>query len=176
MRILSVIAVLGGCLLLAPSPSLAQLGPKNPQPPKPAPAPAPAPAPTGGALSKLTPEQVASAITAAGFRAQVATSKDNKKYVTTKMRNFNVTVSFYSCDSEGCGSIQFISWFSDKVNLDWVNAWNDRWRYTKAAIDKDGDLSFSLDVLASGGVTIENVKENAKIFDYLLDELTKFNP
>jgi len=106
----------------------------------------------------------------------VATSKDNKKYVTTKMRNFNVTVSFYSCDSEGCGSIQFISWFSDKVNLDWVNAWNDRWRYTKAAIDKDGDLSFSLDVLASGGVTIENVKENAKVFDYLLDELTKFNP
>jgi hypothetical protein len=175
MRILSVIAVLGGCLLLTPTPSWSQLGPKNPQPPKPAPAPTPAAPPAGAALSKVTPEQVASALTAAGFRAQV-TTKDKSKYVTTKMRNFNVTVSFYTCDAQGCGSLQFISWFSDKLTLEWVNAWNNRWRYAKAAVDKDGDLEFSLDVMASGGITLENVKENARIFDYLLDELTKFNP
>jgi len=175
MRILSVIALLGGCLLLMPGPSLAQLGPKNPQPPKPTPAPTTPAAPAGGALTKITPEQVASALTAAGFRAQV-TTRDKSKYVTTKMRNFNVTVSFYACDAQGCGSLQFVSWFSDKVELDWVNAWNNKWRYTKAAVDKDGDLEFSLDVLVSGGITIENVKENAKVFDYLLDELTKFSP
>src|SRR5262249_53007306 len=121
MRILSVIAVLGGCLLLTPTPSLAQLGPKGPQPtPK-----APPPAAAGGALSKVTPEQVAAALTAAGFRAQVNT-KGNTKFVTTKMRNFNVSVAFYACDAQGCGSVQFISWFTDKVPLEWVNAWNDR--------------------------------------------------
>jgi hypothetical protein len=172
MRILSVIAVLGGCLLLTASPSLAQLGPRNPQPPKPAPAPATA---TGGAFSKVTPEQVASALTQAGYRAQV-TTKNNNKFVTTKMHNFNVTVTFYGCDMQGCGSLQFISWFNDKVTLDFVNAWNARWRYTKAAIDNDGDLAFSLDVLAAGGVTLDNVRENAKLFDALLGELTKFNP
>src|SRR5262245_34696070 len=112
MRILSVIAVLGGCLLLTPTPSFSQLGPKGPQP-----APKPAPAPAGGALSKVTAEQVASALTAAGFRAQVVT-KGNNKFVTTKMRNFNVSAAFFACDGQGCGSMQFISWFNDKVNLD----------------------------------------------------------
>jgi Putative bacterial sensory transduction regulator len=172
MRILSVIAaVLGGCLLLTPDLSLAQLGPKGPQPK------APPPAAAGGALSKVTPEQVAGALTAAGFRAQVqVNTSNNTKFVTTKMRNFNVSVGFYACDAQGCGSMQFISWFTDKVPLEWVNAWNDRWRYVKLAINKEGELVVSLDVLASGGITIENIKENARVFDVLLDELTKFDP
>jgi len=50
------------------------------------------------------------------------------------------------------------------------------WHYIKAAVDKDGELAFSLDVLASGGITIENIKENDGVFDVLLDELTKFDP
>ena len=178
MRILSVIAVLGGCLLLMPSPSLAQLGPKNPQPPRPAPAPAPGGA--GGALSKITPEQTAAALTAAGYRAQVATTKDKAptKYVTTKMHNgdFTVTVYFAQCDAQGCGSLQFTSWFNDKLPPDWVNAFNFQFRFGRAALDKDGDLRFSLDVGLWGGITLENLKEYARLFDALLDELTKFDP
>jgi hypothetical protein len=163
MRIPSMIAVLACCLLTTADQSLAQLGPKG------------QPSAAGQVLSRITPEQLAAALTQAGFRSQVTTG-NNEKYVKSTMHGFNITVILKDCNNQGCGNYGFVTWFGDKVNLDFVNAWNNQWRFAKASIDSDGDLEFSSDVLVAGGVTLENVKENAKAFDSLLGALTEFKP
>jgi putative sensory transduction regulator len=165
MRLASVLAVVGCCFLLAPSQSFAQLGQKQQQPATGA----------GNVFTKITPEQLSSVLTAAGYRSQVA-SKDNQKWVTTTMHGFNAVANPFACDNRGCSGIHFVVWFNDKVSLDFVNAWNNQWFLAKMAIDKDGDVAFSLDIYLDGGVTSDNIKSNAKMFDGLLGEATKFSP
>src|SRR5712691_5642542 len=122
MRIPSMIAVLACCFLTTADQSLAQLGPKG------------QPSAAGQVLSRITPEQLAAALTQAGFRSQVTTS-NNEKYVKSTMHGFNVTVILKDCNNQGCGNYGFVTWFGDKVNLDFVNAWNNQWRFGKASID-----------------------------------------
>ena len=162
MRMLFVI-VLGCSFLIAAHPSLAQLGPRTQQP--------------AGALSRVTPEQVASAMTQAGFSSRVQTSK-NEKYITTTMSGFNVRVFFFDCNNQGCGNFQDWSGFTkqESFTLEYVNAWNNQWRFAKANLDSDGNLIFSADVVVGGGVTLDNIKATAQLFDGLMSELAKFNP
>jgi hypothetical protein len=165
MRLCSVLAVLACSLSLAIAPSLAQLGP---------PGPGPGPA-ASQILTKVTPEQVAAALIQAGYPSQVQTS-NNQKYVSSKLAGFNILVRFADCDNQGCGNYGFVTWFQDKVTLNFVNAWNAQYRFAKADIDSDGDVEFSSDALAAGGVTLENVKENARAYAALLSALTQFKP
>jgi hypothetical protein len=164
MRLFAVLAVVVfSCL--ATGQSFAQLGPKQQA------------APTGGSIiNRITPEQLASALTAAGYKSQVKTTNDNQKFVASSIHGFNVVESLFDCNAQGCGNLQFIVWFNDKVSLDFVNAWNAQYRFAKAAIDSDGDVAFSIDIYLDGGVTLDNVKNYAKVFDYMLGEVTKFKP
>ena len=43
-------------------------------------------------------------------------------------------------------------------------------------LDAQGNLIFTSDLFLDGGVTAENIKLNAGLFDYLLGELNQFNP
>ena len=161
MRLLAMIAIATSCIL-APIQASAQLGPKQqPQ--------------AGGVLTRVTPEQVASALTQAGYRSQVVT-RNNQKFVTSSIHGFNITTAFFDCNNQGCGNLQFVTWFNDKVNTDFVNAWNAQYRFAKATVDRDGELQFSMDVWLGGGVTLDNIKGYASILEYMLGELTKFRP
>ncbi len=62
------------------------------------------------------------------------------------------------------------------LNLEFVNAWNTQWRFAKANLDNEGNLVFTSDLFLDGGVTAENIKLSAGLFDYLLGELNQFNP
>jgi len=161
MRLFSALAVVV-VFSLVTGEAFAQLGPK------------PA-AGTGGVINRITPEQLASTLTAAGFKSQVKTN-NNQKFVASTIHGFNAVVAPFDCNAQGCGNLQFIVWFNDKVNLDFVNAWNNQYRFAKAAIDSDGDVKFSVDVFLDGGVTSENIVNYAKLFDYMVGELTKFKP
>ena len=94
------------------------------------------------------------------------------------MSGFNVTVVPYDCKAQGCSSIQFWTGFSADafLNLAFVNAWNTQWRFAKANLDSQGNLVFTSDLFLDGGVTAENIKMSAGLFDYLLGELNQFNP
>nr|WP_319251580.1 YbjN domain-containing protein [uncultured Celeribacter sp.] len=74
---------------------------------------------------------------------------------------------FYGCDDdhENCTSATFSTYFDgDVVNTDLneVNAFNDQYRFGKAAIDSDGDLSVDYSISFFGGLTEKN-------FDDLVD-------
>ena len=65
MRILVLLAMLGGCLLINTDNGFAQVGPRQ--------------TPGGGGgqvVSRVTPEQVAAALTQAGMRSQVVTQNN----------------------------------------------------------------------------------------------------
>jgi|tagenome__1003787_1003787.scaffolds.fasta_scaffold20880958_3 hypothetical protein len=161
MRILSLIAVLGGCLLMNPEHSFAQVGPKQQQP-----------AGAGQALSRVTPEQVATALTQAGIRSQVVT-QENTKIVRMTIGQLKTPAVFFSdCNNQGCGNLEFAAFFSADPSwtADGMNNWNSQWRYAKASLDTDGSVTFQMDVLVTGGLTLENIKENGKIFAALLNK------
>jgi hypothetical protein len=142
MRILSLIAVLGGCLLMNPEHSFAQVGPKQQQP-----------AGAGQALSRVTPEQVATALTQAGIRSQVVT-QENTKIVRMTIGQLKTPAVFFSdCNNQGCGNLEFAAFFS--ADPSWT---------------ADGSVTFQMDVLVTGGLTLENIKENGKIFAALLNK------
>jgi len=156
MRNLCMATVLACCFLL-PEASFAQLGPKGQ---------------TNQILSKVTPEQVAAALIQAGFASKVVT-QDNERVVQVTMHGFNAFVFFYGCDKQGCQAYQFFAGFSDKVTSDYINAANQRLLFLKASMTNDGTF-LTMDSLATGGITLDNVKENAKMFDSQVPEF--FNP
>ena len=163
MRMLSTIAVLFCWLSMTPGPALAQLGPAQGK---------------GQTVAKVTPEQFASALTAAGYRSQVATA-NNQKYIKTAMAGYNALVFFYDCNNQGCGNFQFwVGFTKDPVfTIAYANAWNERWRFVKAAIDSsDGGLLLTQDFTIGGGVSLDNIKEHAGLFDYILRQLGDFKP
>jgi Putative bacterial sensory transduction regulator len=94
------------------------------------------------------------------------------------MSGYNVRVFFFDCNNQGCGNFQYWSGFTkqESFTLEYVNAWNNQWRFAKANLDSDGNLIFSADVVVGGGVTLDNIKATAQLFDGLMSELAKFNP
>jgi len=161
MRIVSLIALVVGCLLMNADYSFAQLGPRAQQQPA-----------AGQALSRVTPEQVATALTQAGIRSQVATVNNEKIVRMTIGQLKSPAVFFSDCNNQGCGNLSFMAFIAADASwtLDVMNTWNSQWRYAKASLDSDGSVSFSMDVLVSGGVTLENIKENGKLFAALLEK------
>jgi Putative bacterial sensory transduction regulator len=161
MRSLVMIAVCGCFLLATPAPSNAQDEQRAP----------------GGVISRIQPDDLAAILTAAGYRSEVQ-SDNSGKYVATTMSGYSVLVFPYDCKAQGCSSIQFWTGFSadPALDLEFANAWNTQWRFAKANLDVQGNFIFTSDVFLDGGVTAENIKASAGLFDYLLGELNQFNP
>jgi hypothetical protein len=161
MRLVVTIAILGGLLLASPVPSMAQEEQRA----------------AGGLYSRIQPEELAAILTAAGYRSQVQ-SDNTGKYIATTMSGYNVLVFPYDCQAQGCSSLQFWTGFSAdaSLTLKFCNAWNTQWRFAKANLDNQGNLVFTSDVMLDGGVSADNIKANAGLFDYLLGQLNQFNP
>ena len=51
-----------------------------------------------------------------------------------------------------------------------------QWRFAKANLDDQGNFIFTYDIMLDGGVSAENIKVGAGLFDYLLGELNQFSP
>jgi len=160
MRILFMMAVLGGLILATPGQSYAQEERAG-----------------GAAISRIQPDKLAAILTAAGYPSEVQ-SDNSGSYVATTMSGFTVLVFPYDCKAQGCSSIQFWTGFTadPTFTLEFVNAWNTQWRFAKANLDNEGNFIFTSDLFLDGGVTAENIKLSAGLFDYLLGELNQFNP
>jgi hypothetical protein len=161
MRILSLMAVFVCLLLATPVQSTAQEEQRA----------------GSGLYTRIQPEDLAALLTAAGYQSKVQ-SDESGKYIATTMSGFNVAVIPYDCQAQGCSSLQFWTGFGAdaSLNLKFVNAWNSQWRFAKAALDAQGNLLFTQDLFLDGGVSADNIKTNAALFDYLLGELNQFNP
>jgi hypothetical protein len=78
-----------------------------------------------------------------------------------------VTIASYDETSPGrYGSLLFYAaWAVDTpVSLAAVNGWNSRSRFGRAYVDDEGDPAIELDLLLTGGVTAETLKEYIEAF------------
>ena len=166
MRIFPVTVLSCCAFLIVPGATTAQ--PRRPPPQV---------GPSTQVLGKVTPEQVASALQQAGYRAQVV-ADSNGKHIDTAFRNMNTGVLFYNCDNQGCGSFQYLTgWTKDpSLSVEYANAWNAAYLFAKAYVDNDGNFVFVMDVNADGGITPKTIGQSALWFDNLLGELLKFHP
>ncbi|MGZ8388549.1 MAG: YbjN domain-containing protein [Rhodoplanes sp.] len=125
---------------------------------------------------RVTPEQVASILKDAGYRAEILADKSPQR-IRTGIGGRTVLVALYDCQTKGCSSLQFYAGFrkGPKFNLEYVNEWNSLRRYGKAYLDKDGDLAFEFDVDLDGGVGAHDIQEKIFLFERLLSELEKFD-
>lgn len=66
-------------------------------------------------------------------------------------------VYLYNCREDGCGDVEFrVAFENAEPELEALNAWNARYRFTRAYRSRDGLAVLSMDVNADGGVTVAN--------------------
>jgi hypothetical protein len=132
--------------------------------------------PQSQVITAITAQQVAAVLQSGGYRASVITGNDGSKYVKSSMSGVNILVFLSGCTDGNCTSLEFYAgWQKDpSLTVSYANAWNAKWRYAKAKIDGEGNFLFSYDVNLAGGVTLDNIKLDAQLFEYLLSELGKF--
>jgi hypothetical protein len=130
-----------------------------------------APAPSAPELIvKLKPNDIASILRDAGYRAEIVT-ENNRTRIRTGMGGYNVNVYIYGCDEDGaCASIQFSLGLTKSPNytLSVANKWNQDKRFTKAYLDTGGNLFLEADVYFRGGIGRDVVSTSARLFDDLV--------
>ncbi len=160
------------CLLLTFSATAQPVLPPGGPPSQP-----PPPAGGGGqtaALQTVTADEVAAIVRENGLQ-QVETTKfgEHPAVIVRGWRGFNVGMAFYGCEAQGCVSIQIFTMGKapSHVDLQYVNNWNVRLRFTKLYLDKDNDFHLDLDVISEGGVTRNNIVAHLRVYDWMLVEL-----
>jgi len=134
----------------------------------------PAPS-TAEMLVKLKPNDIASILRDAGYRADVVT-ENNRTRIRTGMGGYNVNVYMYGCDEDGaCSSIQFSLGLTKSPNytLSVANKWNQDKRFTKAYLDTSGNLFMEADVYFRGGIGRDAVSASARLFDDLVGDFRR---
>lgn len=128
-------------------------------------------------LDLSTPHMVAKALQDAGYKAEIAKSKNGDPYIKSAANGDEFTVEFYGCElANGCGSIQFYSWYKKKpwFKPELANRWNKGKRFLRIAIDDEGDLALHLDVATVGKLTKANFADLLDWWSVMSDDLDDF--
>lgn len=112
-----------------------------------------------------------------GYKAEIKTGDDGKKYISSAANGNAFQIFFYGCkEDRECGSFEFYSWYKKQPYFtpDLANEWNAKKRFLKVVIDKDGDLAEYMYVSTIGQVSYENFRDNVDWFTSMDGELSKF--
>lgn len=130
--------------------------------------------PQSQVFTTITPQEVATVLQTAGYRATVLT-ENGSTFVKSSMSGVTVFVDFPGCTNNKCVSLVFHAlWNDPSLTVIFANAWNAAWRYAKAYLDDKGYFHFMFDVNLDGGITSDNIKQDALLYDYLIGQLLKF--
>jgi hypothetical protein len=119
--------------------------------------------PPGG----LTLEQIASWLQAAGYKAEIQTSSEGKRTISSGVEGGGFHISQYDCKGGTvCGSLQFWVGFDTKgsFTLDQINTWNRENRWVRTYIDKVNDPWVEMDIDLTPGGTYENLNDEFAIW------------
>lgn len=128
-------------------------------------------------LDLSAPHLVAKALQDAGYKAEIAKSKTGDPYIKSAANGDEFTIEFYGCElADGCGSIQFYSWYKKKpwYTPELANRWNTRKRFLKIEIDGDGDLGMHLDIATVGKLTKANFADLIDWWSVMSGDLGEF--
>ena len=142
------------------------------------PQPAP-PGPSGGVLTRIKPEQTAELLKQAKFAdVRVLEATKEVQRVTGKIGEVPVYANHYLCEADGCRLISFVVLFGEQptIDLSYLNAWHQAFRFAKLYRSKQGNLIFQFDVHLFTGVPAEYVRSAAQMYAHLLGKLMEFKP
>ena len=119
------------------------------------------------AAGGMTLPEVAAWLQDQGYKAEIAQTQTNEKYIKSGAEGVNFDIYMYDCKADRCGSIQFSAGFNmTKPGLTGgatkINEWNTTKRYIKGYIDSDNDPWIQYDVNLSPGETYEALDDNFK--------------
>ena len=112
---------------------------------------------------------------AKGFgSADLSVASKGTPVLKGRMEGTKYAIWFSGC-SEGnsCSALQFLGvWKIKNFSQEKINTWNTQKMYSKAYIDKDGDLILEMDVFMRYGMTKKNLEE---VFDLWQTSLKHFS-
>jgi hypothetical protein len=127
-------------------------------------------------ITEITPEALAAALKAAGWKSEVAVA-NNQKYVKFSIMNnrFNAVADLFGCDAQGCTLVTYGMVFikSDKQTPAFINNLNSRVRFIRAYLLDDGRLVIQSDVDLTGGATLRHLQEAGGNFEGAIGEFIK---
>ncbi len=119
-------------------------------------------------LDLTKPADVVTALQRAGYKAVVKAHDDGRQYIDSAANGNGFQVEFYDCDTPvtACKSVQFFAWWKKEpvFTPELVNEWNDKNRFLKVWIDKDGDLDEAVDISTIGALSYENFADSLDWF------------
>ena len=138
----------------------------------------PKPEPEVLARAGLAPGQIVEFIRSAGYRAQPELVESGIR-IDTGVAGYVVSVNCFSTKAlnESCSSVQlFVGMTGDenipvaKVRM-FVNDFNNKWRYVKAATNASGDYFISLDFIVDATTTTTTFASYFSLWESLLQNL-----
>ncbi|MFN3643722.1 MAG: YbjN domain-containing protein [Gemmobacter sp.] len=138
------------------------------------------PAPMAGAqvlLDATNPAQIAQAIVAHGYRAQLETGQSGDPLIRSSAEGINFTLFFYGCNQgKDCRSIRYSTNF--RVNpaptVEKINEWNNTKTIGMAAVTPDGLARLGHHVALSGGVSEANLRASYDLWRAALRQYAEF--
>jgi hypothetical protein len=141
----------------------------------------------GGALTKITPQQLAqyySGLTLNGQPVQtsIKTFDDGTSVVVLPLWGSKLYsgINLQVCekDGSGCHWLEFFANLGkqDSVDANWINAFNRNFLGAKAYTLASGELVFALDISLFPGVSPNEIGWYTSFFKHVVDDSFKFKP
>jgi hypothetical protein len=120
-------------------------------------------APAGPPTGLITGSDLDAIVAMAGHYGDATLTKDKNgnPYIKNRSSGSGWTISFYGCDKGAdCKSIEFYHGFEtdNKPTSARINEWNQKKRWSKAYVDKDGDPNISFDINLRYGIARGNLE------------------
>jgi Putative bacterial sensory transduction regulator len=126
-------------------------------------------------VKTVTAEQVSTTLQEAGYRVVLATASDGSKYLKIEMLGIKyVNVIFLGCTKDyKCIGLRYFVVLAKEPSytVDLANTINSTQFAAKAYVREDGNFVIQLDLDIDGGTTLENIKQNANLFQTELKDL-----
>ena len=127
-------------------------------------------------LIQAEPKQVAKILQSEGYSAKISSDSDGDPLISSSTQGARYIIVFYDCSQNiRCKSIQFSCAFkaNGAVSVNQANEWNSSRRFTKAIIDKEGDLWLYFDLALSAGMKRELFVSNLATWNDSLGDFMK---
>lgn len=129
------------------------------------------------AVTSLRPQSLATAIQAAGYRAELTKDSSGDPMIRSSSSGTDFAVFFYNCkDNTGCTTIQFFVAFAARpgATLQSVNHWNATNRFARAYLADNGDARLEMDLnIEPGGIGQPLFVDSLAIWTSLMADFEK---
>jgi TIR domain/Putative bacterial sensory transduction regulator len=118
-----------------------------------------------GVYDAVSGADVASALTEAGFDAQIGKDSQGDPMITGAIQGYKYSIFFYRCrkseDPERCFDLQFHAAFTNDINVgnEQLNAYNRDNRFGQAYLMQNGDIGLDMSATIQGGVARQHLKD-----------------